>query len=147
MSLLNLLQHCFCFMFWVFGHEACGILAHQLGIECAPPALEGEIPTTGSPGKSLLPLILMFGLHGIKHVDFEDSPNDELTFSYSNVFLCSWRIPVFCFPDILPLDTRLNHLVACWPLSSYWFRLKLLQNIRLAVFLKPWARSWVRTFL
>ena len=27
-SLLRLLlQYCFCFMFWVFGHEACGILA------------------------------------------------------------------------------------------------------------------------
>ena len=25
-SLLNLLQHCFCFMFWFFGPEACGIL-------------------------------------------------------------------------------------------------------------------------
>ena len=23
--LLNLSQYCFCFMFWVFGHEACGI--------------------------------------------------------------------------------------------------------------------------
>ena len=28
-SLLNLLQYCFCFMFWFFGHEACGILAPQ----------------------------------------------------------------------------------------------------------------------
>ena len=26
-SLLNLLQLCFCFMFWFFGHESCGILA------------------------------------------------------------------------------------------------------------------------
>ena len=25
-SLLNLLQYCFCFMFWIFGLEACGIL-------------------------------------------------------------------------------------------------------------------------
>ena len=28
-SLLNLLQYCFCFMFGVFGQEACGILAPQ----------------------------------------------------------------------------------------------------------------------
>ena len=39
-------------MFWFFGHKACGILAPRLGIEPAPPALEGEVLTTGSPGKS-----------------------------------------------------------------------------------------------
>ena len=32
--------------------EACGILAPQPGIEPAPPALEGEVSTPGSPGKS-----------------------------------------------------------------------------------------------
>ena len=40
-------------MFWCFGHEACGILIPQLGIEPAPTALEGEVLTTGPPGKSL----------------------------------------------------------------------------------------------
>ena len=46
--LLNLLQYCFCFVFfWSFGHKACGIPAPQQGIEPAPPALEGEVPTTG----------------------------------------------------------------------------------------------------
>ena len=39
--------------FWIFGHEACGILAPRPGIEPAPPALEGEVLTTGPPGKSL----------------------------------------------------------------------------------------------
>ena len=39
-------------MFWVFGREACGILAPQPGIEPAPCALEGEVLTTGLPGKS-----------------------------------------------------------------------------------------------
>ena len=52
-SLLNLLQYCFCFMFWFFGHKACGILSPPPGIESAPPALEGEVLTTGLPGKSL----------------------------------------------------------------------------------------------
>ena len=52
-SLFNLLQYCFCFMFWFFGREACGILAPRPGIEPAPPALEGEVLTTGLPGKSL----------------------------------------------------------------------------------------------
>ena len=52
-SLLNLLQYCFCIMFWFFGHEACGILAPQPGIEPTLPALEVEVLTTGPPGKSL----------------------------------------------------------------------------------------------
>ena len=36
-------------MFWFFGHEACGILAPQPGFDPAPPALEGEVLTTGLP--------------------------------------------------------------------------------------------------
>ena len=46
-SLLHLLQYCFCFLMF-FGHEACGILAPQPGIEPTPLALEGEVLTTGS---------------------------------------------------------------------------------------------------
>jgi len=38
------------FLFYV-GHEACGIIAPQPGIEPAPPALEGKVLTTGPPGK------------------------------------------------------------------------------------------------
>ena len=53
MSLLNLLQYCFCFMFLFFGPEACGILAPQPGIQPPPPALEGEVLTAGPPRKSL----------------------------------------------------------------------------------------------
>ena len=52
-SLLFLLQYCFGFMFWFFGHGACEILAPQLGIEPTPPALEGKASTTRQPGKSL----------------------------------------------------------------------------------------------
>ena len=40
---LNLRQYCFCFMFWFFGHKACGILAPWLGIKPVPPALEGSL--------------------------------------------------------------------------------------------------------
>ena len=39
-----------CFGF--FGREACGILALQPGTEPTLPALEGEVLTTGQPGKS-----------------------------------------------------------------------------------------------
>ena len=51
-SLLNLLWHFFCFTFWFFGPEACGILSPQLGIEPRPPALLGKVLITGPPGKS-----------------------------------------------------------------------------------------------
>ena len=44
-SLLNLLHYCFCFMFLCFDHKACEILAPHL------PASEGEVLTTGPPGK------------------------------------------------------------------------------------------------
>ena len=56
-SLLNLLQYCFWLgffcMFWFSGHEACGILAPRPGIDPAPPALEGDVLSTGPLGKSL----------------------------------------------------------------------------------------------
>ena len=51
-SLFNLLQYCFCFMFWFFDLEACGILAPQPGIEPAIPALESEVSIIRLPGKS-----------------------------------------------------------------------------------------------
>ena len=40
-------------MFWFFGLKACGILASPLVMEPAPSVLEGEVLTTGMPGKSL----------------------------------------------------------------------------------------------
>ena len=46
--LLNLLQHCFCCMFWFPGHEASGILTPWPGIEPKPPALEGKVSTLPS---------------------------------------------------------------------------------------------------
>ena len=50
MSLLNLLQYCFCSMFWFSGREACGILAPWPGIKAIHPALEGKVLTSGLPG-------------------------------------------------------------------------------------------------
>ena len=50
-SLLNLLQYCFCFM---FGREAGGDLSSLTRDWTPTPALEGEVLTTGLPGKSLL---------------------------------------------------------------------------------------------
>ena len=52
-NILSLLQCCFCFMVWFFSSEACENLAPQQGIEpTPPPALKGEVLTTGLPGKS-----------------------------------------------------------------------------------------------
>ena len=47
-------------MFWFFGPEVCRVLALQPGIEPAPSALEGELLTTGPPGKSLKVLMYWY---------------------------------------------------------------------------------------
>ena len=52
-SLLNLLQYCFCFLFWFFGQEACGILGPWQGIKLALLDLGREVLTAGPPGTSL----------------------------------------------------------------------------------------------
>ena len=39
-------------MFWFSGHEACGILALQPGIQPSLPTPEGEVLTPGPPGNS-----------------------------------------------------------------------------------------------
>ena len=53
MSLLNLLQCCFCFMFCFSVCKAYGILVPPPRIEPIPPAFEDEVLTSGPPGKSL----------------------------------------------------------------------------------------------
>ena len=55
-SLLNLLQYRYCFN--VFLGEACGILAPWPEVKPAPPALEGEVLTTGQSGKSHVLIIV-----------------------------------------------------------------------------------------
>ena len=64
-SLLNLLQYCFCLMFWFLGCQTCGISAPQPGIEL--PALEDDGLTPGPPRKTAVsgpsvPLCLCFSL-------------------------------------------------------------------------------------
>ena len=49
LKVLNLLQDCYIL---VFGREACGILAPQLGIDPAPLILEGKLLITRLPRKS-----------------------------------------------------------------------------------------------
>ena len=57
MSLLNLLQYCFCYMFCFCGCKAYELLAPRPETESIPPALEGEVLTTGPPGKSHNPIL------------------------------------------------------------------------------------------
>ena len=47
-----MLQDCFCFMFWLFGPEACVVSSPRPGIEPTLPAVESEVLTPGSSGKS-----------------------------------------------------------------------------------------------
>ena len=49
------------FMFRVFGHEPCGILAAQPRIKPVPTAL--EVLPTGPPGKSLISGVLSQEIH------------------------------------------------------------------------------------
>ena len=72
-------------MFLVFGHQACGILAPQLGIKPAPPALEGKVLTTGPAGKSLTSLLkfaslvhLQYQLSGVSFLENELRNGDLL---------------------------------------------------------------------
>ena len=73
-SLLNLLQYCFCFIYiyiyivlycfvLLFGHEACGILASQPGMEPTLPAMEGKVLTTGPPRNSREYVLNEYHLH------------------------------------------------------------------------------------
>ena len=52
-SLLNLLQDCLFYVLF-FGHEAYGTLTPPPEIELTCPAMEGQVLTTGSSGKSQL---------------------------------------------------------------------------------------------
>ena len=59
-SLLNLLPYCFCFMFCLSDHKACGILAPQSRLEPTSPPLEGQVLITGLPGTSHLFILFFF---------------------------------------------------------------------------------------
>ena len=62
--LLNLLQYCFCFMFWSFDLEVCGILDPLPEIKPTSPA---GVLTTGLPEKSLIEYFKISKLHSCHH--------------------------------------------------------------------------------
>ena len=78
-SLLNLLQYCFCFMFWCFGHETCEILAPLPGIKPIPPALEDKVLITGPPVKSPSPSLYWW-------------PSQSFLHSHCSSHICLWQL-------------------------------------------------------
>ena len=75
-------------MFWLFGCEACAILAPQPRIKPAPIALEGEVFTIGPPGKYQVYLI------------FKITAWEEEMASHSSIL--AWEIPWTEEPGRLP---------------------------------------------
>ena len=65
-------------MFWVFGHEACEILAPQPEIEPVPFSWEGKVLITGPPGKTLPQ---EFRLFTGAHFSCPASPSEGLVLS------------------------------------------------------------------
>ena len=102
-SLLNLLQYCFCFKFWFFGYEACGILAPPSGIEPAPPAQEGEVLTTGLPGKS--PSIFFSLPNSIK----KTKKQGNICMNKLNIDEQAWKVTIDISP-VRPYFHRLQHV-------------------------------------
>ena len=48
-AFIEFLTHGFCFMFWFFGREACGIQAPQPGTDLVLLAWQGEVVTLDQP--------------------------------------------------------------------------------------------------
>ena len=88
-SLLNFTLLFLFYGFFFFGQEACGILAPQPGIETTPPVLEGEVLTTGPPGKSLcLSFVRTFVMAFQTHVIQKKHPSSR---SFAESYLCHVR--------------------------------------------------------
>ena len=88
-------------MFWFVGPEACGILSTPPGIEPAPHALEGEVLTTGPPGKSLIGTV------------FNSEVQNPVLSDYAVIFLTArcWIVclcPKFRWWNLKPQSCRLT---------------------------------------
>ena len=65
------------FIFWFSDRQARGILAPQLGTKPTPPALEGEVLTTGPSGKFLDLLLLSHALQMLYTASEDWSTTEE----------------------------------------------------------------------
>ena len=59
-SVLNLLQYGFCYMFWFEATRHVASLFLNQGSNPTSPALEGEVPATGLPRKSMQAFLKYF---------------------------------------------------------------------------------------
>ena len=68
-SLLNLLQYCFCLMFWFFGHKVCWLLAPWSENKPISPALDGKVlKPLDSQGSPFITFIISFSLVAAKKI-------------------------------------------------------------------------------
>jgi len=116
-------------MFWFLGHEECGVLALWPGIKPITPALEGEVSTTGPPGKS--PHHLLYALFSGPF--YHSRPEVSLlAFSLKYLFFCLaglCRSSPKTYLSLLPLCLAkqwsysfLPHSKLClWDLVWHWY--------------------------
>ena len=85
----------FLFCVWFFGHEACGLLASQTGIEPTSPALEGEVLTTGPSCSHSWYLVFLTSVVCASHILMIMSPKQK----HLNAFLYILCPYSFSLPD------------------------------------------------
>ena len=128
-SLLNFLQYCFCFMFWFFGGEACGILASQPRIKPILPALEDEVLPTGPPGKSLPQIFISWGQLAQDYGSLvRSNPSTEIAENYGDR---RWPLPSSTIGSLSSNAgaSRVAHL----PRQEMWVQ---------SLIRKIWRRTW-----
>ena len=103
---MNLLQYCFCFMSWIFGHKSCRILAAQPRIKSILSALEGEVLTTGPPGKSLHSSSCFQVLQGQNSWTWCSESNWHLLIGYMEI---NFQEAALWPPNIMVESTIRNH--------------------------------------
>ena len=63
-------------MLWLFGHEPRGVLIPWSGMEPGTPKLEGDVLTTGPPGKSLYFLLWNCYINDILYISSKVTPKE-----------------------------------------------------------------------
>ena len=109
-SPLNVLQHCFCSMFWLLGPKACGVLALPPGVKLVPPALVTSQPLDcqGSPTFSISIPASLFSFAVVAFYNTSCSLNWGKTIKYKPCIL-------------LPESLQFNGLLKLVPCFSHCF--------------------------